>query len=175
MFEIQKKKIIEEALVVMKYLLKVELNNDCKPVFEKVTNVNSGNISYFARGNDGFIEMVDEQWVINNSDDILNLFITVDGDFVPVVVRENISKHHPLICSYEIDNDGVFFIAIASRSSHSDKVVINFYGSSDEAPEVHLYGIEADIDFTQDALEKFACEHISEHKWSMFENYYART
>lgn len=158
----------------MKYLLKVELNNDGKPVFEKVTNVNSGEIRYFARGNDGFIEMVDEQWVINNSDDILNLFITVDGDFVPVVVRENISKHHPLICSYEIDDDGVFFIAIASCSSHSDKVVVHFYGSSDEAPEVHLYGIEADIDFTQDALEKFACEHISEYKWSMFENYYAR-
>lgn len=159
----------------MKYLLKVELDNDGNPVFEKVTNVNSGEISYFARGNDGFIEMVNEQWIHNNCEDIQNLFITVDGDFVPVVVRENISKHHSLICSYEIDDDGVFFIAIASRSSHSDKVVVNFYGSSDEAPEVHLYGIEADIDFTQDALEKFACEHISEHKWSMFENYYART
>ena len=159
----------------MKYLLKVELDNDGNPVFEKVTSVNSGEISYFARGNDGFIEMVDEQWVINNLDDILNLSVTVDGDFVPERVKENISKHHSLICSYEIDNDGVFFIAIASRSNDSDKVMVNFYGSSDEAPEVHLYGIEADIDFTQDSLEKFACEHISEHKWSMFENYYART
>ena len=159
----------------MKYLLKVELDNDGNPVFEKVTNVNSGEISYFARGNDGFIEMVNEQWIHNNCDDILNLFITVEGDFALVSVSESISKRHSLICSYEIDNDGVFFIAVASRSNDSDKVVVNFYGSSDEAPEVHLYGIEADIDFTQDALEKFACEHISEHKWSMFENYYART
>ena len=50
----------------MKYLLKVELDGDRKPVFIEHVNVNTGEVFYFARGYDGFIDTVSLEWVLEN-------------------------------------------------------------------------------------------------------------
>ena len=157
----------------MKYLLKVELDANHIPVFEKHLNVNSGEEFYCAKGYDGFREQVDKEWVLENQTDILNLSISDDGEFLPKTLENKIRKAQSLICSYEVDDSGYYIIAVACQSDSTDEVLVQFHVSSDAVPEVLIYGIEVGINFTQEALEQFACEHIAEHKWIMLENYFA--
>ena len=156
----------------MKYLLKVELDANCNPVFEKHLNVNSGEEVYFARGYDGYIEQVDKKRILENRTEILNLTVSDDGELLPKALENKVRKAHSLICSYEVDDSGYYIIAVACQSASTDEVLVQFHVSSDAVPEVLIYGIEVDIEFTQEALEKFACEHITEHKWTMLENYF---
>ena len=157
----------------MKYLLKVELDANHIPVFEKHLNVNSGEEFYCARGYDGFMEQVDKEWVLENQSDILNLTVSDDGELLPKALENKVRKVQSLICSYEVDDSGYYIIAIACPSDSTDEVLVQFHVSSDAVPEVLIYGIEVNIDFTQEALEQFACEHIAEYKWAMLENYFA--
>lgn len=157
----------------MKYLLKVELDANCNPIFEKHLNVNSGEEVYFARGYDGYIEQVDKKWILENRTEILNLTVSDDGELLPKALENKVRKAHSLICSYEVDDSGYYIIAVACQSASTDEVLVQFHVSSDAVPEVLIYGIEVDIEFTQEALEKFACEHIAECKWTMLENYFA--
>ena len=156
----------------MKYLLKVELDANHIPVFEKHLNVNSGEEVYFAKGYDGFIDSVSREWIVENASEILNLTVSDDGELIPKVLENKVRKAESLICSYEVDDSGYYIIAIACPSDSTDEVLVQFHVSSDAVPEVLIYGIEVNIDFTQEALEQFACEHIAEHKWAMLENYF---
>ena len=157
----------------MKYLLKVELDNDGNPVFEKTGCENSEREIFFARGYDGFIDSVSREWIVENASEILNLTISDDGEFLPKILENKVRKAESLICSYEVDDSGYYIIAIACPSDSTDEVLVQFHVSSDAVPEVLIYGIEVNIDFTQEALEQFACEHIAEYKWAMLENYFA--
>ena len=157
----------------MKYLLKVELDANENPIFEKHLNVNSGEEVYFARGYDGFEEQVDRKWILENCSEILNLTISDDGEFLPKILENKVRKAQSLISSYEVDDSGYYIIAVACPSDSTDEVLVQFHVSSDAVPEVLIYGIEVNIDFTQEALEQFACEHIAEYKWAMLENYFA--
>lgn len=157
----------------MKYLLKVELDANCNPIFEKHLNVNSGEEVYFARGYDGYIEQVDKKWILENRTEILNLTVSDDGELLPKAPENKVRKAESLICSYEVDDSGYYIIAIACPSDSTDEVLVQFHVSSDAVPEVLIYGIEVNIDFTQEALEQFAYEHIAEYKWTMLEYYFA--
>ena len=157
----------------MKYLLKVELDANENPIFEKHLNVNSGEEVYFARGYDGFIEQVDKKWVLENHSDILNLTISDDGELLPKAPENKVRKAESLICSYEVDDSGYYIIAVACQPDSTDEVFVQFHVSKDAAPEVLIHGVEVDIVFTQEALEQFAYEHIAEYKWTMLEYYFA--
>lgn len=157
----------------MKYLLKVELDANGNPVFEKTGCENSDREIFFARGYDGFIDSVSREWIVENASEILNLTISDDGEFLPKILENKVRKAQSLISSYEVDDSGYYIIALACPSDSTDDVYVQFHVSMDATPEVMLYGIEVDIDFTQEALDKFTCEHIAEHKWTMLENYFA--
>ena len=157
----------------MKYLLKVELDANENPIFEKHLNVNSGEEVYFAKGYDGFEEQVDRKWILENCSEMLNLTVSDDGELIPKAPENKVRKAESLICSYEVDDSGYYIIAVACQPDSTDEVFVQFHVSSDAVPEELIYGIEVNIDFTQEALEQFACEHIAEYKWAMLENYFA--
>ena len=110
---------------------------------------------------------------MENCSEILNLTVSDDGELIPKALENKVRKAESLICSYEVDDSGYYIIAIACPSDSTDEVLVQFHVSSDAVPEVLIYGIEVNIDFTQEALEQFACEHIAEYKWAMLENYFA--
>lgn len=93
------------------------------------------------------------------------------------VVKHNHSDLRICIDCYENGylwhGEEYYIIAVACQPDSTDEVFVQFHVSRDAAPEVLIHGIEVDIEFTQEALEKFACEHIAEYKWTMLENYFA--
>lgn len=157
----------------MKYTLKVCLDDNCNPVFEKYINVNSGEEYFFARSHDGFLKQIDKDWILKNQSDIRNLIVSDKGEFIPKILENKVEKVQSLISSYEVDDAGVYIIAVACPSDSSDKVFVQFHVSNDVCPEVLLYGVEANIALTQESLDKFVYLHISEHKWDMLRRYSA--
>ena len=156
----------------MKYLLKVELDGDRKPVFIEHVNVNTGEVFYFARGYDGFIDTVSLEWVLENASDILNLSVDKNGNLHPKVPKVNSKKCACLISSYEVDDEGLYITAVALPSDSTGKTLVQFYAGCGVAPEIYLYGMEADIGLTQNALDEYTFEHIAEYKWNMLERYH---
>lgn len=156
----------------MKFLLKVELDGNRKPVILKRFDNDSGKTLYFVKGYDAHLFTRDEEWVLKNASNILNLSVGENGVLIPIPPKETITKQSCLICSYEVDEAGIYIMAIATLEKSSDKVLVSFYVSNDGAPEIYLYGIETSIAMTQEALDNFLAEYIGNNKWYMLENYY---